>query len=317
MMENRKEENMDIKSALEEAYRYGRGYTDQGKVADYIPELAKQHRDTVGATLIGPNFETVSVGEDHYKFSAQSIAKIIIYLCVLETYDISYVRQFIGVTPSSKPFNSIIELELSHKNIPVNPFINAGAIVATSLLAQEYNENTFEKIRERAREVIGRSDLDYSHAIYQSESGSAFANRALTYMLLNDGIISPKINVEDMLNAYFKSCSLLVNTLDLAKLGAVLAHDGKDAEGKQILSAENASILRTVMATCGTYDYAGEFALLVGIPAKSGVGGGIVASSRSGYGIGVFCPGLDKHGNSYVGVRMLERLSKLLNLHIY
>ncbi|WP_066924178.1 glutaminase A [Murdochiella massiliensis] len=308
---------MDIQSALQEAYHYGLEYTDQGKVADYIPELAKQNPELVGATLISPDNAVYSVGDDRYKFSAQSIAKIIIYLCVLETYDPDYVRQFIGVTPSSKPFNSILELELSHHNIPVNPFINAGAIVATSLLMQKYHENTFEKIRERTREVVGRTDLDYCHAIYLSESNSAYANRALTYMLLNDGIISTTQNVEDLLNAYFRACSLLVNTLDLAAIGAVLAHDGKNAKGEQVLSAENATILRTVMATCGTYDYAGEFALLVGMPAKSGVGGGIVATNRSGYGIGVFSPKLDKHGNSYVGVRMLERLSTLLNLHIY
>lgn len=308
---------MDIQSALQEAYQYGCRYTDQGTVADYIPELAKQNPDLIGATLISPNFETFSIGDDRYKFSAQSIAKIFIYLCVLEAYDLDYVRQFIGVTPSSKPFNSILELELSHKNIPVNPFINAGAIVATSLLMQRYHENTFDKIRERAREVAGRSDLDYCHAIYVSESNSAYANRALTYMLLNDGIISKTQNVEDLLNSYFRACSLLVNTMDLAVVGAVMAHDGKNAQGEQVLSAENAAILRTVMATCGTYDYAGEFALLVGMPAKSGVGGGIVATNRSGYGIGVFSPKLDKHGNSYVGVRILERLSTLLNLHIY
>ncbi|WP_308540480.1 glutaminase A [uncultured Murdochiella sp.] len=308
---------MDIQGALLEAYHYGREYTDQGKVADYIPELAKQNPELVGATLISPENAVYSVGDDRYKFSAQSIAKIIIYLCVLETYDPDYVRQFIGVTPSSKPFNSILELELSHHNIPVNPFINAGAIVATSLLMQKYHENTFEKIRERTREVVGRKDLDYCHAIYLSESNSAYANRALTYMLLNDGIISTTQNVEDLLNAYFRACSLLVNSLDLAVIGSVLAHNGKNAQGEQVLSAENAAILRTVMATCGTYDYAGEFALLVGMPAKSGVGGGIVAATRSGYGIGVFSPRLDKHGNSYVGVRMLERLSTLLNLHIY
>lgn len=308
---------MDIKSALLEAYDYGLQYTDQGHVADYIPELAKQNPDLVGATIIGPNHERYEIGEDRYKFSVQSIAKIIIYLCVLETYDLSYVRQFIGVTPSSKPFNSILELELSHKNIPVNPFINAGAIVATSLLMQKYHENTFEKILGRAREVVGRKDLDYCHAIYLSESNSAYANRALTYMLLNDGIISTTLNVEDMLSSYFRACSLLVDTLDLAKMGSILSHGGKNEKGEQVMSAENASILRTVMATCGTYDYAGEFALLVGIPAKSGVGGGIVAACRSGYGIGVFSPKLDTHGNSYVGVRILKRLSSLLDLHIY
>ena len=208
-------------------------------------------------------------------------------------------------------------MELSEKNIPVNPFINAGAIVGTSLLYEKYGNNTFEMILNRTRDIIGNDKIDYSRSVFNSESSSAFANRALTYMLLNGKIIPSNVNVDDLLNVYFKSCSILADVRDLAQLGFILSRDGKDGENKQRLSGEHARILRTLMVTCGTYDYSGEFAIKIGLPAKSGVGGGIVTASKAGYGIGVYCPGLDSHGNSYVGTRILEFLSRELNLNIY
>ena len=308
---------MELQAILQRAYEYGMAYIDKGVVANYIPELAKEDKTRAAAAIIDKDGSLYTVGAAQYKFSIQSIVKIIIYLCVLENYDFDYIQKFIGVKPSAKPFNSIIALELSNKNIPVNPFINAGAIVGTSLLFDKYGNNTFEMLLERTREIIGNDKTDYSRSIFNSENSCAFANRALTYMLLNGNIISPDVNVEDLLAVYFKSCSILTDVTDLARLGFVLSQDGKDGTGKQLLNAEHARILRTIMSTCGTYDYSGEFAVRIGVPAKSGVGGGIVTASRAGYGIGVYCPGLDAHGNSYVGTRILEMTAKELNLNIY
>lgn len=308
---------MELQAILQRAYEYGMAYIDKGVVANYIPELAKEDKTRAAAAIIDKDGSLYTVGAAQYKFSIQSIVKIIIYLCVLENYDFDYIQKFIGVKPSAKPFNSIIALELSDKNIPVNPFINAGAIVGTSLLFDKYGNNTFEMLLERTREIIGNDKTDYSRSIFNSENSCAFANRALTYMLLNGNIISPDVNVEDLLAVYFKSCSILTDVTDLARLGFVLSQDGKDDTGKQLLNAEHARILRTIMSTCGTYDYSGEFAVRIGVPAKSGVGGGIVTASRAGYGIGVYCPGLDAHGNSYVGTRILEMTAKELNLNIY
>ena len=308
---------MELQAILQRAYEYGMAYIDKGVVANYIPELAKEDKTRAAAAIIDKDGSLYTVGAAQYKFSIQSIVKIIIYLCVLENYDFDYIQKFIGVKPSAKPFNSIIALELSDKNIPVNPFINAGAIVGTSLLFDKYGNNTFEMLLERTREIIGNDKTDYSRSIFNSENSCAFANRALTYMLLNGNIISPNVNVEDLLAVYFKSCSILTDVTDLARLGFVLSQDGKDGTGKQLLNAEHARILRTIMSTCGTYDYSGEFAVRIGVPAKSGVGGGIVTASRAGYGIGVYCPGLDAHGNSYVGTRILEMTAKELNLNIY
>lgn len=308
---------MDFNEVLNKAYEYAIKYTDKGVTANYIPDLAKEDKTRAGCALITPKGELFEAGSCNYKFSIQSIIKIVIYLCVLENYDFDYIKKFIGVKPSSKPFNSIIELELSNKNIPVNPFINAGAIVACSLLLEKFGNNTFDLILDKTREVIGNDKLDYSRSIFNSESSSAFANRALTYMLLNSDIINKNINVEDLLNTYFKSCSILVDAHDLACLSFILSRDGKDIDGNEKLEAHHAGIIRTLMATCGTYDYSGDFAIRIGLPAKSGVGGGIVTASKAGYGIGVYCPGLDSHGNSYVGTRMLESISKDLNLNIY
>ena len=308
---------MEIQDVLQRAYEYGMQYVDNGVVANYIPELAKEDKTKAGAALIDKNGLLYDVGTSQHKFSIQSIVKIIIYLCVLEHYDFDYIQKFIGVKPSAKPFNSIIALELSEKNIPVNPFINAGAIVGTSLLYEKYGNNTFEMILNRTREVLGNEKIDYSRSVFNSESSSAFANRALTYMLLNGKIIPANVNVDDLLNVYFKSCSILADVRDLAQLGFILSRDGKDGESNQRLSEAHARILRTLMVTCGTYDYSGEFAIKIGLPAKSGVGGGIVTASKAGYGIGVYCPGLDSHGNSYVGTRILEFLSRELNLNIY
>lgn len=308
---------MDIQAILQRAYDYGMQYVERGVTASYIPDLAKEDKTKAGAALIDKDGSLYEIGVSQYKFSMQSIVKVIIYLCVLEQYEFEHIKKFIGVKPSAKPFNSIIALELSDKNIPVNPFINAGAIVATALLFEKYGNNTFEMILSRTREIIGNDKIDYSRSIFHSESASAFANRALTYMLLNGNIINAHVNVEDLLNAYFKSCSILIDARDLAQLSFVLSKDGKDCDNKQCLASDHARILRTVMATCGTYDYAGEFAIRIGVPAKSGVGGGIVTASKAGYGIGVYCPGLDSHGNSYVGTRILESISQELNLSIY
>lgn len=308
---------MKIQEVLQKSYDYAIKYTDKGVAANYIPELAKEDKHRAGGAIISKEGELYEVGSARYKFSIQSIIKIVIYLCVLENYDFDYIKKFIGVKPSSKAFNSIIELELSNKQIPVNPFINAGAIVACSLLMEKYGNNTFDMIINRAREVIEDDKLDFSRSIYSSESSSAFANRALTYMLLNNEIIDREINVEDLLNTYFKSCSILVDAVDLSRLSFILSRNGKDIENKQVIDPDHACIIRTLMATCGTYDYSGDFAIRIGLPAKSGVGGGIVTASKAGYGIGVYCPGLDSHGNSYVGTRMLESISKKLKLNIY
>lgn len=306
-----------MQEVLGNAYEYASKYLERGVVADYIPELSKEDKYNLSGVIIDKDKKIYKVGNSEYKFSIQSISKIATYLCVLENFDFEVIKRYVGVKPSSKPFNSIIELELSNKNIPVNPFINAGAIICTSLLCDRFGKDAFNVILNHIKLLSGNDKLTYSDKIFRSEQRTSYANRALTYMMLNGNILSKTLDVEKLLEVYFKSCSVMVNTEDLANMSFVLSNDGMNTRGEQLFSQENMRIIRTVMATCGTYDYSGEFAIRIGIPAKSGVGGGIVTASKAGYGIAVYCPGLDSHGNSYAGMRMLNIISDSLKLSIY
>lgn len=300
---------------LEKALILGKKYLHEGAVADYIPELAKVDANKIAISVIEDG-NLVSIGDSKVKFSIQSIVKVILYSIAMDNYDMDELKKYVGVKPSAKAFNSVIELELSDKKIPVNPFINAGAIVIVAILYNIYKEKTFDIILNKASSILGE-ELDYSKEIAQSEKESSFTNRTLIYLMLSRGIIPSDIQVEEVLDTYFKACSILVNSENLANMSYVLSNKGKNLKDEEIVTEREARILRSLMATCGTYDYSGDFAIRVGLPAKSGVGGGIVTASNSPYGLAVYSPRLDSHGNSYSGVRMLEFLSNQLDLFIY
>ncbi|WP_288961937.1 glutaminase A [uncultured Peptoniphilus sp.] len=300
---------------LEKALRLGRKYLHEGAVADYIPELARVDANKLAISTIEDG-NIYSVGDSKVRFSIQSIIKVILYAMAMENYKVSELKKYVGVRPSAKPFNSVIELELSEKKIPVNPFINAGAIIIVAILYNVYREKTFDVILEKASEFLGE-EVDYSREIAQSEKESSFTNRTLIYLMLAKGILPSDTKVEEVLDTYFKACSILVNTENLAHMSYVISNDGVDLEGKEVITPNEARVLRSLMATCGTYDYSGDFAIRVGLPAKSGVGGGIVTASKNKTGLAVYAPRLDTHGNSYSGVRMLEYLSEELDLSIY
>lgn len=300
---------------LQKALNLGKKYLHEGAVADYIPELAKVDANKIAISVI-ENDELHSVGDSKVKFSIQSIVKVMLYSIAMDNYSVDELKKYVGVKPSAKAFNSVIELELSDKSIPVNPFINAGAIVIVAILYNIYKDETFDIILKKARAFLGE-DVDYSREIAESEKESSFTNRTLIYLMLSRGIIPNDIQVEEVLDTYFKACSILVNTENLAHMSYVLSNNGKNLKGEEIITERESRILRSLMATCGTYDYSGDFAIRVGLPAKSGVGGGIVTASNQNTGLAVYSPRLDSHGNSYCGVRMLEFLSKELNLYIY
>lgn len=304
--------NQDV---LDSALALGKEFTKYGRVADYIPELKKVNHDNLAIATL-ENGQLLCSGDTEVRFSIQSVVKVILYSIALEHFSLVELKKHVGLKPSSKAFNSVIELELSKKNVPVNPFINAGAIVVVSLLYEKYREKTFDVILDRTEKFLGNR-VTYSEEIFVSEKVSSFANRTLTYLMLARGILPSDMDVEDVLDNYFKSCSILVNVKELAHMSYCISSGGLDVNGSRVISEEHARILRTLMATCGTYDYSGDFAVRVGIPAKSGVGGGIVTASIEGYGLAVYGPALDTHGNSYSGVRMLEYLSKELDLNVY
>ncbi|WP_235860798.1 glutaminase A [Peptoniphilus porci] len=300
---------------LEEALNIGRKYLHEGAVANYIPELAKVDPNKIAISKIEDG-DLYSVGDSKVKYSIQSIVKVILYALAMKNYRVSELKRYVGVRPSAKPFNSVIELELSEKRIPVNPFINAGAIIIVAILYNVYREKTFDVILEKAGEFLGE-EVDYSRKIAQSEKESSFTNRTLIYLMLAKEILPSDTKVEEVLDTYFKACSILVSTENLAHMSYVISNNGVDLKGREIITKKESEVLRALMATCGTYDYSGDFAIRVGLPAKSGVGGGIVTASRNKTGLAVYAPRLDKHGNSYSGVRMLEYLSEKLDLSIY
>ena len=293
-----------------------RKYTEQGQVATYIPELKKANRDDLGICLIDMNNNIYKAGNYDTKFTIQSISKAIVLAMVLEDNDWSYVFSKVGMEPSGDPFNSIMKLETTDTKKPCNPMINAGAIVTTSLIKGKDVKEKEERMLNFFKKLSKNDNLKINYDVYESEKATGDRNRAMAYLLKNDGFIEG--NVEEVLDLYFKQCSIEVDCVDLARMGVNLASYGVDIETGERLVDENISrIVKTFMVTCGMYDASGEFAIKVGIPSKSGVGGGIMSSVPTKMGIGIYGPSLDTKGNSIAGLKILQKLSKEYNLSIF
>ena len=209
-----------------------------------------------------------------------------------------------------------MKLETKESKKPCNPMINAGAIVTTSMIKGKDLKEKEEKMLNFFRTLAKNDNLKINYDIYESEKLTGDRNRAMAYLLKNDGFIDG--DVDEVLELYFKQCSIEIDAVDLARIGVNLASYGVDiANGERIISESVSRMVKTFMITCGMYDASGEFAIKVGIPAKSGVGGGIMASVPNKMGIGVYGPALDKKGNSIAGVKVLQDLSQRMNLNIF
>lgn len=286
-----------------------------GRVATYIPELGKQSPELLGVAQVSMQGDLWAAGDADVPFTMQSISKVVSLGLALTELGEERVFARVGVDPTADPFNSIMRLEMVAPHRPQNPLINAGAIVTLSLLPYASSEERFLAVRALTRRLTGRPDLDADEAVYLSEKQTSDRNRALAYFLRSVGALEG--DIEDLLDSYFRQCGLRVTARDLAVLGVTLASGGVNPfTGERVLAPRVCRILRALMATCGLYDGSGEFAVRVGFPAKSGVGGGIVAAVPMRYGIGVFGPALDPKGNSLGGVRILERLSQELSLRV-
>ena len=285
----------------------------QGAVASYIPELTRVDHDLFGISLATMDGYVYETGDSAALFTIQSISKAIVYGMALADHGREEVLRKIGVEPSGEAFNSITFDE--RNNRPFNPMVNAGAIAATSLIKGGDKEERFERMLDCFRRFVGR-DLDMDEAVHRSESLTGHRNRAIAFLELNSGMIEG--DIEAHLDLYFRQCSLLVNTADLAIMAATLANGGVNpVTGERAIPAEHVRSVLSVMNTCGMYDYAGGWQFEVGLPAKSGVGGGIAAVLPGHLGIGVFSPRLDKVGNSERGMRVCEDLSRRFHLHLF
>ena len=285
---------------------------NDGAVADYIPELSKADPEWFGIAIVTVDGHVYQVGDTRQPFSIQSISKAFTYGIALEDKGGALVSARVDVEPSGEAFNSISLEPVTGR--PLNPMINAGAIVCTSLVDGNDGQAKLGRILEKFDNYAGR-DLHVDEAIYLSEKTTGHRNRAIAHLLRNYDILED--DPEQALDAYFRQCSIMVTARDLAVMGATLANDGVNPiTGVRALESVHVSSVLSVMATCGMYDYSGNWIHKVGMPAKSGVGGGVLAVLPGQLGLAVFSPRLDAKGNSARGIAVCEALSHEFGLHM-
>lgn len=293
-----------------------RGLTTRGKVADYIPELGKVDPNLFGVSLYDVKGRLYEAGEFNHPFTVQSISKPIVLLLALLDNGEAKVFEKVGKEPTGDPFNSIVRLETFNEKKPLNPMINAGAISVSGLVHGKDSQEKTQRILNFVKEITQNDAIYINQDVFESELRTGNRNRSMAYFLKDVGNIEG--DVEDTLEVYFKQCSMMITTKDLAYIGALLARNGRDIiTNKQVLPVRYCNIVKSYMATCGMYDGSGEFAIDIGVPAKSGVGGGIMCTVLGRMGIGVFSPALDNKGNSLAGLNLLKDLSEELSLSIY
>jgi glutaminase len=282
-----------------------------GHVADYIPELSKANPAHFGISLATIDGHIYDVGDCSVEFTIQSISKAFVFALALEMVGAERVEKTIGVEPSGEAFNSI---RLTADNRPFNAMVNAGAIACSGLIHSVAGDNAFEVVREALGHFAGR-ELSVDEAVFESERSTGDRNRAIAYLLRNYSVVQGDVNA--VLDVYFRQCSILVTARDLAVMASTLANRGiNPVTGRQVSTPYTVSRTLSVMTSSGMYDYAGEWVYRVGIPAKSGVGGGIIAALPSQFGLGTFSPLLDSHGNSVRGLKVCEALSSNFDLHV-
>jgi glutaminase len=282
-----------------------------GKIATYIPELSKADPNWFGISIATTDGRVYEIGDTRQPFTIQSISKPIVYGIALEDRGLDAVLNKIGVEPTGDAFNSISLAP--ETGCPFNPMINAGAIATTSLVAGNSGEDKMNRILRVFSTYAGR-ELSIDAAVYESEKETGHRNRAIGQMLRNFNILSEDPDIA--LDLYFQQCSISVDSRDLSLMAASLANGGVNPLTKErAISDAFLENIITIMTTCGMYDYAGEWMYWIGIPAKSGVAGGIMAVLPGQAGIGVFSPPLDARGNSVRGIEVCKNLSKDFNLH--
>ncbi len=301
---------------LEELLEECRPYTQQGQVATYIPELAKSDPNMLGIYVLNSNGQHSQAGDYKQKFTIQSIIKPILLLQALLDNGEEFVRARVGVEATGKPFDAINVTDQTLLSKHLNPMVNMGAIAMCSLIKGADYEERFQRLLELTRKLADNPNIQMDEEVYRSEKTTGNKNRALAFLLKSYGLLEG--DVEEVVDCYFRACSISVNCRDLAHIAFVLSNRGKDPNTEERLFPRRyATYVNAILMTCGMYDGSGEFALNVGVPAKSGVGGGIMAVVPTDMGIGIFSPALDAKGNSIAGIQLLERLSKRLYLSIF
>ena len=289
-------------------------YFKEGKVADYIPALAHINPNQFAMSIKLLDGTSFNVGNTQTKFSIQSISKVFTFTLALQLYGKSLYKR-VGHEPSGDPFNSLIQLEYEN-GIPRNPFINAGAIVTTDTLLSKYQDKSFDYILDFIRTSANDFTINYDKEVYTSELEHGFLNMALINMMKSYKNINN--DLEKVIQTYFKQCSIEMNTEQLCNSMLFLANHGINPITDKILINETkVKRINSLMLTCGHYDASGDFAYKVGLPGKSGVGGGIVAIVPGKMSICVYSPKLNKQGNSLIGTKALELFTTKTGLSIF
>ena len=294
------------KDGIAKCYEPGREYVP--------PELAGDAPAKFGISLCTLDGELHSAGDHAEPFALQSLSKVFVYALALEDHGRDHVLEHVGVEPSGDAFSSI-EFD-ERNNRPYNPMVNAGALVTTDLVSGKDSAEKLERILALLRLYAGNDSLEVDWHTFEREMQTADHNRATAYLMRSQGMLSG--DVESILALYLQQCSVTVSCRDLAVMAATLANGCVNpVTGKRVLSRDRVRDVLTVMYTCGMYDAAGQWAFEVGVPAKSGVSGGILAPIPGKMGLAVFSPGLDHHGNSVRGIRVCEEVSGRLGLHVF
>ena len=284
-----------------------------GQVATYIPELAVVDPDKFGIALATIDGRLCARGDSETEFTIQSVSKAFSYCLALELLGRDEVFRHVGVEPSGDAFNAIVFDPRTER--PFNPMVNAGAITVCALIYRVLKDDALAFVLERFSKAAGRP-LRVSEEVFRSEAETGHRNRAIAHLLLNVG--AARQPIEPALDLYFRQCSILVTASDLARMGATLANIGENPfTGESVFDVAAVRDTLSVMFTCGMYDYSGNWAMDVGVPAKSGVGGGVVGVVNRQLGIGSYSPRLDAKGNSVRGLRAFRELADEFGLHAF
>ncbi|RAY70520.1 glutaminase [Enterobacter hormaechei] len=299
---------------LDEILAQVRPLLGQGNVADYIPALASVSGNKLGIAICTIDGQRFQAGDALERFSIQSISKVLSLVAAMRQYDEQEIWQRVGKDPSGQPFNSLLQLEIEQGK-PRNPFINAGALVVCDMLQSRLSAPR-QRMLEIVRQLSGVQDIGYDPVVARSEFEHSARNAAIAWLMKSLGNFHN--DVATVLQNYFHYCALKMNCVELAQTFLFLAHQGHAPHlAEDVVSPMQARQINALMATSGMYQNAGEFAWRVGLPAKSGVGGGVVAIVPHEMAIAVWSPELDETGNSLAGVAALEQLTKRLGRSVY
>lgn len=295
---------------------HARKWAKEGKVADYIPALAKANPNDLAVSIYEPNQHCFTAGDVDKKFTLQSISKVLTLAMALMDVGEESVFERVGMEPTGDPFNSIAKLESLKPSKPLNPMINAGALAVTNLIEGHTNDERIGRFLSFIHDMTDNAAISICSDVAESEFETSFLNRSMCYYMKQHDIVTG--DVEELMDLYTKQCAIEVTCRDLARIGAVFAFDGRDPDtNRRILPVHIARICKTFMVTCGMYNASGEFAIKVGIPAKSGVSGGIMGAVPGRIGIGIYSPALDEKGNGLAGMKLLEIMAKRYELSMF